>query len=152
MINSYLWFSLRRQRKAEENVGISLNNALAPPGLSSLYIDDDEPDTGFGAATPSPRRTAQKPRALSPGRTPQTPITPTPRRKAYANNKPATVDASVPSMERVSLAPKRKEHKQHMDLARAMGIMGFSSSRWLDASQVRLNRKSFWEFENFYQK
>ena len=39
-----------------------------------------------------------------------------------------------PTKERTSLAPKHKAAK--MDVARAMGIMGFNSSRWLDASQV----------------
>ena len=43
-----------------------------------------------------------------------------------------------PTKERTSLAPKHKAAK--MDVARAMGIMGFNSSRWLDASQVRTQK------------
>ena len=44
-----------------------------------------------------------------------------------------------PTKERTSLAPKHKAAK--MDVARAMGIMGFNSSRWLDASQVKTKKK-----------
>ena len=46
---------------------------------------------------------------------------------------------------RSSLAPAHKQNAK-MDVARAMGIMGFNSSRWLECSQVlkKLVLNIFW--------
>ena len=119
--------SIRRKKKAEEVAGINLRNTLGLPGFDNLDTEDDVSVSVFGA--PSPRR--------SPRTTPRTAPT---RRKSFAGNKSnVSTDAPIPTTpkERKSLAPRHKQSSQ-MDVAKAMGIMGFNSSRWLDASQVGL--------------
>ena len=151
-------YSIRRQRKAEDLAGITLNNTIAPgllsPGLLLPGGDDDVSTAAdFGKPTPSPRRTPQMPRTPQMLRSPKAALTPNPRRKAFATDKSSvSVDVSGGRREefgggrkeRTSLAPKHKSVK--MDVARAMGIMGFNSSRWLDASQVRIEINIYHSF------
>ena len=112
------YFSQRRKKKAEENVGIHLNS-LAIPGISNNDSEDDASTADSRPTTASPKRAAKIPR------------TPHLKRKSLSTEKPLY----IPGKERISLAPKKKQSAK-MDVARAMGIMGFNSSRWLDASQV----------------
>ena len=125
----YFYRSQRRKQKVEDIVGITSKiNSLAPPGHYGYDNDENGSDLGVLGAG---------------GSIPTTPKTPAVRRKSFKNKKSQSI-ASEPTgfnqpeakqpKERTSLAPKHKAAK--MDVARAMGIMGFNSSRWLDASQV----------------
>ena len=125
----YFYRSQRRKQKVEDIVGITSKiNSLAPPGHYEYDNDQNGSDLGLLGAG---------------GSIPTTPKTPAVRRKSFKNKKSQSI-ASEPTgfnqpeakqpKERTSLAPKHKAAK--MDVARAMGIMGFNSSRWLDASQV----------------
>ena len=71
--------------------------------------------------------------AADPKRSPDIPRTPHMKRKSISVDKPLY----EPGKQRTSLAPKHKQSAK-MDVARAMGIMGFNSSRWLECSQVNI--------------
>ena len=125
-------------------MGIKLNN-LAPPGIGMMDDDDDNDNSLLGG----------RPTTASPRRTPQIPKTPMMKRRSVDHGKPPlnqgkSIDlgtmphrpgylpggSNVMNEKRKGLAPKQKAAK--MDVARAMGIMGFNSSRWLEASQVSI--------------
>ena len=129
----YFYHSQRRKQKVEDIVGITSKiNSLAPPG--HYGYDDDQNGSDLSV--------------LGAGGVPTTPKTPAVKRKSFKKNKSQSLASepnglmsppgAKPTKERTSLAPKHKAAK--MDVARAMGIMGFNSSRWLDASQVRTNQ------------
>lgn len=136
--------SQRRKKKAEDNVGIKLNS-LAPPGSGMMDDDDDNDNSLLGG----------RPTTASPKRTTQIPKTPMMKRRSIDHGKPPlnqgkSIDLgtmphrpgyipggnNLMNEKRKGLAPKQKAAK--MDVARAMGIMGFNSSRWLECSQVSL--------------
>ena len=135
-------FSQRRKKKAEDVVGIKLphQNSLAIPGQMGID-DDDNDDAPLGS----------RPTTASPKRSPNCPKTPMVKRRSIDQGKsfdlgqihpPGYIPGgNIPRKQRASLAPKQKAAK--MDVARAMGIMGFNSSRWLEASQVNLVRYIF---------
>ena len=122
-------------------MGIKLNN-LAPPGSGMMDDDDDNDNSLLGG----------RPTTASPKRTPQIPKTPMMKRRSIDQGKSFDLGQKSPIMphrpgylpggsnvmneKRKGLAPKQKAAK--MDVARAMGIMGFNSSRWLEASQVSI--------------
>ena len=99
----------------------------------SIDVDDNDP-------------LGSRPTTASPKRAPNVPKTPMMKRRSIDQGKsfdmgtlahrPGYIPGgnNVMSEKRKSLAPKQKAAK--MDVARAMGIMGFNSSRWLECSQV----------------
>ena len=120
--NYNFYFSQRRKKKAEESVGITLGKNLVPPELMSLDVISDASNADTRPSS-----------AASPKRSTVIPRTPQMKRKSISTDKPLY----IPGKERISLAPKHKQSAK-MDVARAMGIMGFNSSRWLECSQVSI--------------
>ena len=131
-------FSQRRKNKADGSVGLSsvissrkaaknIHDSLAPPQLQDGAGDDN----GDINATPT----------ATPKRANKAPKSPQPRRKSYSDqgdrpHAPGHIPGRIAAKNnRSSLAPGHKQNTK-MDVARAMGIMGFNSSRWLECSQV----------------
>ena len=139
-------FSQRRKNKGQDSVGLTavissrraakdLVKSLAPP----QSYDDGDADTDDD----------NRPPATTPRRSNKAPKSPQPRRKSLVGNPnlphaPGQLPGQKIGKKRSSLAPVHKQNAK-MDLARAMGIMGFNSSRWLECSQVSL-RISIKEF------
>ena len=129
-----VYFSQRRKKKEEENYGIQRGNSLAIP----TQMNDDDDNNLPGSRPPT----------ASPTRNPTVPKTPMVKRRSIdqgksfdmgtLTHKPGYIPGgnNVMNEKRKSLAPKQKATK--MDVARAMGIMGFNSSRWLECSQVSI--------------
>ena len=155
MISSYpddqflVYFSQRRKNKADESVGLTavissrkaakdLANSLAPPQSYDDLGGNDDDDNRTPASTP--RRSNNAPKS------------PQPRRKSINANlphAPGQLPGQKIGKKRSSLAPAHKQNAK-MDVARAMGIMGFNSSRWLECSQVlnKLVLNIFWVMKN----
>ena len=123
-------------------------NSLAIPG--QMAIDDDDNDNSPLGARPT---------TASPKRSNIVPKTPMLKRRSIDHGKsfdlgqvhpPGYIPGgNLPSKQRTSLAPKHKAAK--MDVARAMGIMGFNSSRWLECSQVSLLSNIYFPYLNIFQ-
>ena len=125
------YFSQRRKQKAGENLGIGINlgKTLVPPELMSLDVISGDAESSRPSSAASPKRS------------PVIPRTPHMKRKSISTDKPLY----IPGKERISLAPKHKQSAK-MDVARAMGIMGFNSSRWLECSQVSVSLY-YWDWD-----
>ena len=133
-LDVFLYFSQRRKKKEEENYGIQRGNSLAIPG----QMNDDDDNNPLDGRSPT----------ATPKRNPNVPKTPMLKRRSIDQGKSFDMGAlthkpgyipggnNVMNEKRKSLAPKQKAAK--MDVARAMGIMGFNSSRWLETSQVSI--------------
>jgi hypothetical protein len=127
----HFYFSQRRKKNAEQIVGINLGNTLGPPELMSNDVISDASNAGSRPSS-----------AADPKRSPDIPRTPHMKRKSISVDKPLY----EPGKQRTSLAPKHKQSAK-MDVARAMGIMGFNSSRWLECSQVNITFHNWdWSF------
>ena len=120
------YYSQRRKQKEAEIVGVAggVNSLTAPRHLRNdgygeeIQGEKDRPSSSFttqSSILPRPRST---------------------RRKSLAAEKPPGVSEGK-KPQRTSLAPAHKQSSK-MDLAKATSIMGFTSSRWADASQVTI--------------
>ena len=132
----FIYCSQRRKNKADQSVGLTsvissrkaakdLVNSLAPPQNYDEGGEDNDDDNRPPRSTPKKSNTAPK--------------SPQPRRKSIVNanlpHAPGQLPGQKIGKKRSSLAPAHKQNAK-MDVARAMGIMGFNSSRWLECSQV----------------
>ena len=119
-------YSQRRKQKEAEIVGVAsgINNLTTPRHLSNdgygegIQGENDRPSSSFTTQSSD----LSRPRST--------------RRKSLAPDKsPVVPEGKKP--QRTSLAPAHKQSSK-MDLAKATSIMGFTSSRWADASQVTI--------------
>ena len=132
----FIYCSQRRKNKADQSVGLTsvissrkaakdLVNSLAPPQSYDEGGEDNDEDNRPPRCTPKKSISAPK--------------SPQPRRKSIVNanlpHAPGQLPGQKIGKKRSSLAPAHKQNAK-MDVARAMGIMGFNSSRWLECSQV----------------
>ena len=117
-------YSQRRKQKEAEIVGVAGGiNSLTTP----RHLSNDGYGEGIQGENPSSSFTTQSSDLPRPRST---------RRKSLAPDKsPVVPEGKKP--QRASLAPAHKQSSK-MDLAKATSIMGFTSSRWADASQVTI--------------
>ena len=119
-------YSQRRKQKEAEIVGVASGvNSLTTPRY--LNNDDYGEEIQGEKDRPSSSFTTQSSVLSRPRST---------RRKSLAAEKPPVVPEGK-KPQRTSLAPAHKQSSK-MDLAKATSIMGFTSSRWADASQVTI--------------
>ena len=119
-------YSQRRKQKEAEIVGVAsgVNSLTTPRHLSNdgygeeIQGEKERPSSSFTTQS----SVLSRPRST--------------RRKSLAAEKPPVVPEGK-KPQRTSLAPAHKQSSK-MDLAKATSIMGFTSSRWADASQVTI--------------